>query len=327
VSLICRLPDRQQAAIAETRLMRRMANRTLAAVPGGGLVVWSGPSGIGKTITAGWMSRAIEQQYAAEDEHCYRAIHYEVGEIRESSGNQQKQGIRSLYAQVLKSPVPDGIFKGFPAEALAELVVLAMKRRNIRLIFVDEAGCLSLDALRGMVLVRDTAELLEWRSSLVFVGMDDLPIKLERLPQIKRRIEAWCYFEEYGLDETRQLLVALHPHFRELHVGSAALAQQVEYIHTNFGGLPGTIVPFLRQVDARVDEIGSEINLTVLVATHELIKRDRNRAIEDAQRSYARSPRKHTKACGHSPSPAPKRRPCSETVPMAQAQTRRRSSA
>jgi len=290
VSLICRLPDQQDTEIVETRLVCRMASRTLAAVPGGGLIVWSGPSGIGKTSTAQWMARAIEQQYTAGDDRCYRAIHYEVGEIRANTGVQQKQGIRSLYAQVMRSPIPDATFKRNPAEGLAELVVAAMRRRNIRLILVDEAGCLSLDAIRGMVLVRDVAELLKWRASFVFIGMDDLPIKLERLPQIKRRIEAWCYFEEYGLEEIRQLLVALHPHFRGLAVNSPALKEEVAFIHSHFGGLPGAIVPFLRQVDARLEDIGSEINLAVLIATHELMKRDRDRAIADAQASFARRP-------------------------------------
>lgn len=280
-----RLPDHEGTSLVETPLMHETAQKTLLAVRAGGLAVWVGHSRIGKTSTAQWLQRRLEKEHELEpaDVNRFRALYFQVGEVRSNSGNQQRQGLRSLYTQVTKVPLPQSMYKSYSVEALAEVIVRVIVRKRIRLVLVDEAGCLSQDAMRGMVLTSDVAKALGWNLSVGFIGMDDLPIKVDQLPQISGRVHAWCYFAEYGLEDTAKLLSHLHSHFRG---SSAALCEEVEFIHKTIGGFPGKIVPFLNHVDMRAMELEQGIDLAVLHVAHECIKRDKGRSIEDAKRGY-----------------------------------------
>jgi hypothetical protein len=99
----------------------------------------------------------------------------------------------------------------------------------------------------------------------------------------------------YNLEETKELLAALHPHFAGLARKKSELDVEAQFIFDQFGGVPGTIAYFLHQVDASVPELGGFITLGVLKAVRELLVRDRSGAFADMQ---SRSRR---------PVPAPKR--------------------
>ena len=89
-------PEPEEEVIVETPLMRAVASRTLAVHKGGAVVIWTGPPRNGKTETAKWMVRRIDEAYD-KNPHAFRALHYEVGEIEKFSGNEMKRGLRSLY--------------------------------------------------------------------------------------------------------------------------------------------------------------------------------------------------------------------------------------
>ena len=199
--------------IIQTGMMLEMINRTSAVHPGHSL--WYGAARIGKTTTAQFMVQKIAEAYDPQNPHAYRAVHYEVGGIEEWTGNEIKKAIKSLYYATL-GRIDEGVYRHDPAESLAAQLVHGLRRKNIQVIFVDEAGTLSLEAIRGMVLVGDVAKNMNHPLSLVFIGMDDLPTKVEQLPQVRERIVEWCYFEAYSLKETAKLLSLLHPHFAKL---------------------------------------------------------------------------------------------------------------
>jgi hypothetical protein len=165
--------------------------------------------------------------------------------------------------------------------------VHALKKKRIQLIFVDEAGNLSVDAIRGMVLARDTAELENWTLSIVFIGMDDLPAKMVSLPQINNRTDEWCYFEPYSLEETFVLLGKLHPHFACLDLNNREHREQVEFIYEQYGGVPGLIVPFIRRLKSRQNtELDGVIDITGLMAVHLSTLRDKDKALADSRGGY-----------------------------------------
>jgi hypothetical protein len=167
---------------------------------------------------------------------------------------------------------------------LAKQLVYGLKRKNIRMIFIDEAGTLSLDAIRGMVLVRDVAQIQGWPLSLVFIGMDDLPTKMCAVPQIENRIHEWSYFAEYRLEELFEMLKELHPHFAGLDLNNPMDREQVEFIHQKFGGMPGLVVPFLNKLDRREGKFGTgSIDLRVLKAVYLRTQRDKDRAIASSK--------------------------------------------
>jgi hypothetical protein len=278
-------PKSNKDVIVETGLMQRTAKRTLAVHPLGGLIVWHGRSRIGKTTTARWLAGKIEEAYDVNNPASFRAKHYEVGEVPPWHGQEAKRGMRSLYHATV-GRLDEGIYRQYPPEDVAEQLVHGLRRKSIQIVFVDEAGWLSLDAIRGMVLVSDVAKNLGWTLTLVFIGMDDLPQKMMLKEQIHGRILEWCYFEPYNIDETWDLLAALSPYFNKLERDNEDHEDQVKFIHELYGGIPGNIVPFLHRFEHRLEEHEGEVDLKLFRVVHLLTQRDKQRAIEDSNKQY-----------------------------------------
>lgn len=240
--------------VVETSFMREVINRTLMVHPGN--AIWYGESRVGKTTTARHMVQIINEAFDPYNPYAFRAVHYEVGEIQAWSGNEQKKGLKSLYNSAL-GKIDEGLYRTDPAETIAQQLVFGLVQKNIQLIFVDEAGNLSLEAIRGMIMAYDAAKNLDHRLSLVFVGMDDLPTKVLKLPQVKGRMHEWCYFEPYDLDGLTDLLAKLCPHFFAADNKNPKIAENVECIYELCGGFPGLVIPFLRKLE-RYQKIESE---------------------------------------------------------------------
>src|SRR5205085_2000611 len=217
----------------------------------------------------------------------------EVAEIPAWSGQEQKRAIRGLYHAAI-GRLDEGQYRQLPGEDLARHLVHGLARKSLRQIFVDEAGTLSLDALRGLVLVRDVAENMREPLSFCLVGMDDLPLKLEQLPQIRRRVHEWVYFEEYDLKGTWKILAKLDPHFASLDARNPDHWEQVEYVHKTYGGILGNIAPFLKKMNYRYRGHAGELGLKHLIAVHEATDNDRRRALESARTQYRGKPPKPT---------------------------------
>lgn len=277
-------PEPEEEVIVETPLMRAVASRTMAVHKGGAVVIWTGPPRNGKTETAKWMVRRINEAYD-KNPHAFRALHYEVGEIEKFSGNEMKRGLRSLYHATI-GPLAESVYRRQPIEALAAQLVTGLRAKNLQLVHVDEAGLLSLDAIRGMILVRNTAQNMRWTLTLVFIGMDDLPTKVRELVHVRHRIHEWCYFKPYSLSETHGLLAALHPHFATLRLNRVSDRAQVAFIHEQFHGLPGLIVAFLKKLRYREQELGLSVDLDMLRAVHLMTVRDEESAVADATNGY-----------------------------------------
>lgn len=286
MSLKIMFPKRRQKKIVVTDTMIEIVNRTFVVHTLCPLVVWSGQSRLGKTTTGCWMVDQLNQQFDENDPDAFRAVYYEVGEIKVYSGNEMKKGIRSLYQGALHSQLDEGFYRNNPPEAIAELLVHGLRRKRIQLIVVDEAGCLSLDAIRGMTLVRDVAESQGYTLTIVFVGMDDLPQKMNILPQIRYRVKEWCNFSQYTLDETWALLKELHPYFASLDGSKAAHREQIEVVHELCLGLPGLIVPFVQKFDYRLTNLKGEVDVRFLRAVYELTNKSMMAALKEAKDNY-----------------------------------------
>lgn len=277
-------PKTETEKIVETVQMRRMMSRTLGVHNLSSLVVWVGRSRLGKTTTARELNKRLNEEFSSDNPDAFRSIYYQVGNME--PGNLQKKGIRSLYHACI-GPMEELIYRRTPAEDLAKILVEALKVKNIKMVFIDEAGNLPLEAIRGMVLVRDVAVAMNWTLSLVFIGMDDLPVKLIRLPQIHNRINEWCYFKPYSVEETLFLLSELEPYFSNYSLDNQAQREQIEFIHEQFDGTAGLIVPFLRRLKNRLhNELGGVIDLAALMSIHLNFLRDKDAAISDSKGGY-----------------------------------------
>jgi AAA+ ATPase superfamily predicted ATPase len=274
--------------IVETGFMREVMNRTLTVHPGNS--VWYGEARIGKTTTARHFVEQITSAYDPYNPYAFRAIHYETGEIASWSGNEQKKGLKSLYNATL-GRIDEGMYRTDPPETIVRHLVQGLMRKNIQIIFIDEAGNLSLDAIRGMIMTYDAAKNLGHSLSLVFIGMDDLPVKVTKLPQIKGRIHEWCYFEPFSFEDVAKLLPKLTNHFNSIDLNNSQDYEKVECIIELFGGFPGLIIPFLRKVERYQQVEPEEITIKYLRTIHLRTTIDQKNAITKAEEIFDGKPK------------------------------------
>lgn len=273
--------------VLETDFMRQVENRTLDVHRGSALVVWTGRQRIGKTTTALWMRDRINDAYgenpaAAE---AFRALYYEVGEIPRSASRPQKAALRGVYNACI-GPLDEGLYRR-PPEVVASLVVQALAKREYEMVMVDEAGLLTVKALRGLVLARDTAKNEGHTLTIVFIGMDDLPSMIESNPQMEGRVHEWIGFVPYELDDTRDLILELDPAFLRRAPDDGEAEDVVRWIHNTFGGIPGEVVPFVRRVRARVRRMDRKLDVSLCKAVHRILVRDRERTTKLAQEGWS----------------------------------------
>ena len=168
-------------------MMKFASKLTLEAHYNCGLVMWSGGVGRGKTWCAEWMVEELNAKYDPQNPDTFRLHHYEVGKIAKWSGREEKIALRSLYHATI-GPMDEGVYRTFPLEAIAEMIVHGLRRMGYQIIFVDEAGRLSIGALDALVLVSNTAGIMGWPLTFVIIGMDDLPIKITSIERIYSRV-------------------------------------------------------------------------------------------------------------------------------------------
>ncbi|MCA1565867.1 MAG: hypothetical protein LC803_09555 [Acidobacteria bacterium] len=235
------------------------------------------------------MVEGLNAQYDPLNPDTFRLKHYEVGRIAKWSGREEKIALRSLYHATI-GPMDEGVYRSFPLEAIAEIIVHGLRRMGYQIIFVDEAGRLSLNALDGLVLVSDTAGIMKWPLTIVIIGMDDLPIKIKLNERINSRVHQKVCFEPYKLHETWDLLAALDHYFADLDRKRVEDKEQVALVHELTGGNPRAITSFvgrfigMRQGHPNIDP------MVIIRSAHVQPSREEMRMREDMGFSHRNTP-------------------------------------
>lgn len=280
MSYILSFPSAKQKVRILTSMMKYASMLTLKAHCNGGLVLWSGGVGRGKTWCAEWMVEELNAQYDSQNPDSFRLIHYEAGKIAKWSGREEKIALRSLYHKVI-GPMDEGVYRTFPLEAIADMIVHGMRTMAYQIIFVDEAGRLSLNALDALVLVSNTAQSAGWPLTIVLIGMDDLPIKITLNRRIYSRICQKICFMPYTLTETWDLLAALEPHFASLDRNNYRHREQVELVHMLSGGNAREITSLVSRFAGMLRCHPDVDPMVVIRGAHEQPTRDERRIRED----------------------------------------------
>jgi type II secretory pathway predicted ATPase ExeA len=274
--------------VHETPLMENVMERTMAVHAFGGIVAWSGESGSGKTTTARLMAARICEA-AASTEHAFSAVHYEVGPLIANDDRVMSLALKSLYGAAIGRP-PEHRFRMSTPDAIALSLVHGLRSRNIRMVFIDEAGLLSAAAVRGIVLAIDTAENEAWPLTVVMIGMDELPRALEQVPQTERRVRDWCYFKAIDAAEAERLVTTVWPEVRAFLATGTSLRDLVQCMMRRFGNVPGKIVPKLCQLRAWAARHSLALNEDVVNGFADVIAEDRSCAKEGVTGRHAKRP-------------------------------------
>jgi hypothetical protein len=275
-------PEPKPKVVFETLFMIEVMDGVMNNQLTGNMSCWYGNAGIGKTTLAELLEEKINKAFSKNqaNPNAFRAKHYQVGE--NSEGSEQKQGIKIVFV-AMGITLPDGEYRFRQAHELADDAVEIARRKRIKVFFVDEAGNLSTNAIRGIVTIRDRSLKVGWPISFIFIGMDDLPQKLIELPQIRRRVHPWVYFAQYSFDETWVLLSKLHPYFSSLNKENKEHVAQVKFIYETFGGYPGSIVLFLTDLDSAMKSCQGEVDEKFLRSVHYLMTDPKNKSLDSSK--------------------------------------------
>lgn len=260
---------KQSKIIVETAFMNEIEQLTLSVHQLGGLVVYYGTAGVGKTTTAEWITGRINTAFDHTNPDAFKSVIYQSGKIKD--GNEAKKAIRAFYTAVSGTILDEKLYWRSTVEDLADLAVHALQRNRVEITFIDEAGLISVDGLSGLVLISDKARQIGYPLTMVLIGMDNLPDKLNQKhrPQLFRRVHEWCLFQHYDINDTFNLLKSIHTHFASLDPTIPLDWDQVKFIHEITGGLPGFILPFVSRFAAQYESYPYKVDIRLLMAINQ----------------------------------------------------------
>lgn len=260
-------PEPVTRKIYMSKLMKEASSRTMSIHKAGAMGVYTGEAGVGKTTTAREICRSLEAKFKSENPKAFLGLHLQFGRI--DQGNGAKRALRSVYA-ASGLLLDEYDYDRLPSEELAAELVEHFRTHRIQVLFADEAGLISPEAIGGLVTLHDVAQYNGWPLTIIFIGMDDLAIKLRRRPQVNRRLKEWIYFKHYNLEDTISLLRVMHPYFDGLDETAKEGRTQFEFIHKITHGLPGNMIPFIDRFDYRYQKRkdGKDITVGFLEGIH-----------------------------------------------------------
>jgi type II secretory pathway predicted ATPase ExeA len=288
-----------------TRQMRFAVQRTLAHARWHPIVVWTGYPGAGKTTAARWLASTFTGDTQGDPAGSARhALILELGGSTVVGNGADKRLMRALFEEVA-GQISEATYRRSTADSLAAMLVEDLRAFGTQLLILDEAGRLSDVALDGITLLRNKAEAVGVPLSIVLVGMGDLPGRVERIPQLRRRVVDTILFAQSELADVRNMLLAWFPKEVErlgVDLNDAELLQAIADVTQS---LPGSILPLMTKVFAFA--VGEEraISPEFVRRAAQAGTRDRAQAFEMRKNEYR--PPEHRNATSTNSQSRPKK--------------------
>jgi type II secretory pathway predicted ATPase ExeA len=262
--------------VHHTKQMEDAGHRIQAVHPA--LVMLTGLPGTGKTLTA------LEfTNYA--NRHWPVCAHYH--EVKTLPLEHPQEDARTLQwlAQILKiplSPIPVNRSKSSWVEQSIMQIVSHLQLKSLQYLFLDEAGRLTLDAIRTLTSVFNYAQQIGHPLSIIFIGMGDLLRKAQADEQVKRRIHEWIHFYPAKQEDLVPLLSKLHPYFRDFDASDPAYLKMIAFFLQGCGGILGQIVPVLKRLNSLLPQKPSDFSVEHLQAAYLQFAQDRTAALDES---------------------------------------------
>jgi type II secretory pathway predicted ATPase ExeA len=245
-----------------------------------GLQVILGGVGVGKTTLARYMVDQLKRGEMPKVPTDYRGLYFAAAGDTGARG--MKHGIYRLHAQVI-GELTQHQMRTLTSERLASDVVNALRKKSIQMVFVDEAGTLSAEEIRGFVTVFDLALHEGFVLTFVLVGTEPLRIKIKSQEQVNSRVMHWVRIEPWDLDDMWTLLRRLSPRFQPPEAADDQHRELVAFVHDTYGGVPRDVLPFLNELELKLaQKPETPFDLTLFKFVAAAIRRGRDNGDEDA---------------------------------------------
>ncbi len=190
----------------------------------GGLTLITGEIGSGKTFLANALKENLKEQ------NCLPFI------IRNPKLT-STQLIKTILQKIGVEPIPRFKFKVLNS---LEKTLLDLNKRNITVVgLIDEAQILSLDAFREIRLLLNLETPEEKLLHLVLLGQPELKNKINKVPQLKQRVNVRFHLEPLSRKETQSYI----KHRLKVAGGKKEIFEQesLEMLYTISKGIPRVI--------------------------------------------------------------------------------------
>jgi DNA polymerase III delta prime subunit len=259
-----------------TPFLQDVISRTTELQSRGGVFVWHGEPGIGRTTAALHLLNIINGNNPPGGSSKCKAIYHQLSYMSKGVGIlETKRGLKSLYEGAFHTPLNHGVYLRSSPESLTIYILEMFRANSIQLLFVDDADFISEQIIKAILFLQNMAERFGQILGVVFIGTKILTQKLEQMSSEYWRIKGWFFFQEYDLNDTWEMLARLHPHFSTLHQSNKEHRCQVEFLQETFGGYPARLVAFLGRMDYCLPAYERTIDERFLRIVHKLFEQER----------------------------------------------------
>lgn len=287
-----KFPERTAPIVALTPKMLDAQDRLFAVhKPRGQFLVLTGPAGAGKTVAALHLADRINTAHAGGALNSFAAAYYVASDWRKPTNSLmlQRMVFLEFAQQVLRLTVPKDT-RSVNLPVLKDSIAAGLRLRNIQTVFIDEAGHIPPSGLDHLLaLINNVATGERHPLTIVLVGMDDLPLNTQVLPQVSRRVTT-VYFTPYDAATVLPILQVVHPFFKTVNLKTTEGAELMEFLlspSVSRGGLIGYIVPLVEQAAAMAPAMSMPFGLRLLRVAHATAVNASTTAQAAAKRAWA----------------------------------------
>jgi Cdc6-like AAA superfamily ATPase len=264
----------------------------------GQFALMAGRSGAGKTTAATHICSALTEDCDNKAPNAFRARQYVSSDMRAVRADMiERRLLAEFLGKALDISVPVDSRRQSPA-MLSSQILVALKQRNIQMVFIDEAGLVPSLGLNVLANLMNEACLKHhFPLTIVLVGMNDLPLTAYELPQVRRRIGDTICFEPYTAADALVVLREVDPYFSSLQTRPAEHDEVMEFLmspEVSDGGMLGQMIQLVERASKFAKVQGHTPSITALRTAHLIKAKDAQRAATDARQGY-RGPQGNTR--------------------------------
>ncbi len=283
-----RAPD-----VVLTPKMLQAQDRILHAhKPRGQMVVLTGDAGAGKTTAALHIANSINQGHEDGVEDSFAAAYFVSSDLRQRMkvGLLQRRLLSEFAKMVLRLSMPRDL-RSLDVPGLLTSIAAGLRLANTQVVFIDEAGHIPPEGLDHLVTLINTVATRERHPlTVVLVGMDDLPINVDVMPQVQRRVVDRVFFEPYDTKTALFVLRMAHPFFETVDPETVAGSEVMEFLLSgtvSHGGLIGYMLPLVERAESMAVEMKIPFGIRALRLVHAISEQDAKLGRDRTKRAWA----------------------------------------
>ncbi len=206
----------------------RKAEEALARVGSGGLTVWYGVPGTGKTCAAWLLCKVADERGAS------RAVYVDAPRPSGAVWDERKT-LRAIIGE-LGTPLCDRAVRGQSSNHLVRHLATRLLAADVRVLVVDEAGYLGPSGIEAIGMLSDHLAGQAEPFHVVLAGMMDLPGLLRSSPRVQARVQAHEHFGGVSVETLGAVVARRHPWIESALDARTRMSDLIAQAHTLTGG-------------------------------------------------------------------------------------------